>query len=352
MNSLFITANVISDALQPLIDFFGEVLVVIHSVIGSWGWSIILMTFLIRAVLVPLTIKQIRSMQRMQLFQPEIKAIQTKYKGKPGDSAAVKTEKRAKLNEELMGFYRENQINPLASCLPLLAQMPVFISLFYLLQQQLKTDICPTITWQDKVPGYVQWWNGLAANAHHKITVATTGCGDITAFPGHPVPPTGQQFLFIPDLTSKASGAVLVTLIVLYVGSQLGSSLMMTTTMDKTQRNIMLAMPLVFVFFILSFPAGLILYWITTNTWTVGQQYVVKRFSAGGAHAQAKALADSGGGTVTPEPEEKETKGFMAKVKEAGAASKAEAEPEVKKPKGKGGPPPARNNKKRTGRRR
>jgi len=331
VNRLFITANVISDALQPLIDFFGKVLVAIHSVIGSWGWSIILMTVLIRAVLVPLTIKQIRSMQRMQRFQPEIKAIQTKYKGKPGDSAAVKTEKRAKLNEELMGFYRENQINPLASCLPLLAQMPVFISLFYLLRQQLKTDICPSIT---------------AYAAQHHTTVEKITCSDVRPLP------TGQQFLFIPDLTSKASGAVLVTLIVLYVGSQLGSSLMMTTTMDKTQRNIMLAMPLVFVFFILSFPAGLILYWITTNTWTVGQQYVVKRFSAGGAHAQAKALADSGGGTVTPEPEEKETKGFMAKVKEAGGASKAEAEPEVKKPKGKGGPPPARNNKKRTGRRR
>ena len=84
--------------------------------------------------------------------------------------------------------------------------------------------------------------------------------------------------MFIPDLTNKATGAVLVVLIVLYVGTQLASSLMMSSpTMDPTQRKIMLLMPLFFVVFIISFPAGVIVYWVTTNSWTIGQQYVVKR---------------------------------------------------------------------------
>ncbi len=310
MNTLFITANIISDALDPLINFFGTILVAIHGVIGSWGWSIIAMTFLIRAALIPLTLKQIRSMQAMQKHQPEIKAIQTKYKSGSDATPQQKAENRQKMNEELMGFYRENKINPLASCLPLLAQMPVFISLFYLLQKQLKTDICPSIT-------------EYAASVHK--TVEQVSCGQV---PGS----TGQEFLFIPDLTSKATGAVLIVLLVLYVGTQLGSSLMMTTTMDKTQRNIMLLMPLVFVFFIINFPAGLILYWITTNTWTVGQQAVVKRLSGGSKPADASPDAIA----ATAEKPKK------------GDNSTESAE----KPKGKGGPPPKKSNKKRTGRRR
>ena len=304
MNTLFITANFISDfgPFKALIDFFGVVLVAIHGFLGSWGWSIIAMTFLIRAALIPLTLKQIKSMQAMQKHQPEIKAIQAKYKGQSGDTPQVKAEKRQKMNEELMGFYRENKINPLASCLPLLAQMPVFISLFYLLRQQLKTDICPGIT-------------DYAASIHK--SVEQVSCGQV---PGS----TGQSFLFIPDLTAKATGAVLITLLVLYVGTQLGSSLMMTTTMDKTQRNIMLLMPLVFVFFIINFPAGLILYWITTNTWTVGQQAVVKRLSGGVKPADASPAA----------------------------VAKAAEKPKKDNNSVKGGPPPKKSNKKRTGRRR
>src|SRR5205807_4567814 len=138
--------------------------------------------------------------------------------------------------------------NPLGSCLPLVAQLPVFISLFYMLRQSLRKDICP----------------GVQA-AYHAATHAPIGhtvpCG----------PHGGASFLFIPDLTDKATGAVLVVLIILYVGTQLDSTLLMSTpTMDKTQRQLMLAMPLFFVIFIISFPADVIVYWITTNAWTIG----------------------------------------------------------------------------------
>ena len=89
----------------------------------------------------------------------------------------------------------------------------------------------------------------------------------------------GAGFLFIPDLTDKASGVVLVVLIILYVGSQLGSTLVMSSaaTMDPMQRRLMLFLPLVFVLFVFRFPAGVLVYWITTNFWTMGQQYIVRK---------------------------------------------------------------------------
>ena len=89
--------------------------------------------------------------------------------------------------------------------------------------------------------------------------------------------PGSAKFLFIPDLTAQATGGVLAVLLVLYVGSQLLSSVLMSVTADRNQRFIMIALPFVFVPFIQGFPAGLLVYWITTNFWTVGQQYVIRR---------------------------------------------------------------------------
>ena len=91
-----------------------------------------LLTIAIRALMIPLTLKQFKSMQALQRLQPELKAIQTKYK-----------EDKQRQQQELMKFYKENKVNPLGSCLPLVAQLPVFISLFYMLRQSLRIDICP-----------------------------------------------------------------------------------------------------------------------------------------------------------------------------------------------------------------
>jgi len=261
---MLVAANIF----QPLIDVFEAVLKAIHSVIGgSWGWSIVLLTVLIRALLVPLTVKQFHSMQRLQQLQPQLKEIQTKYK-----------EDKQRQQQEMMKFYKENQVNPLASCLPLVAQLPVFISLFYMLRSSLRIDICPS-----KQPG-AEFVNGHWTGISHAHTVP---CG----------PHNGADFLFIPDLTNKATGAVLVVLIVLYVGTQLASSLMMSSpTMDRTQRQIMLVLPLLFVIFIINFPAGVILYWITTNTWTMGQQYIIKRRIGPMTPPPATATAGGGGG--------------------------------------------------------
>jgi YidC/Oxa1 family membrane protein insertase len=222
---------------QPLIDFFEAFLKFFHDSVGfSWGWSIVALTVVVRAALLPLTLKQFKSMQSLAAHQPELKKLQEKYKGD-----------RDRLNQEMMKFYKENKINPLASCLPMLAQLPVFISLFYMLRVDLRHDICPI------------------RNPVGRPNPAP--CGETPE----------SQFFFIPDLTDKATGAVLVTLIVLYVGSQLLSTALSTVSADRNQRLIMFALPLVFVAFVIRFPAGLLVYWITTNLWTIVQQTIVRR---------------------------------------------------------------------------
>jgi YidC/Oxa1 family membrane protein insertase len=326
---LLITANIF----QPLIDVFEAVLKFFHNSLGiPWGWAIVLLTVCVRAILIPLTVRQIRSMARMQQLAPEMKAIQAKYK-----------EDKQRQQQEMMKFYKENNVNPLASCLPLAAQLPVFISLYYMLRESLRVDICPD--WQ-KLHNH-----GVLSTAH------TVACGS-----------HGQSsFLFIGDITDKARGATLVILILLYVGTQLGSSLMMSGAMtDRTQRQIMLFMPLLFVVFVIRFPAGVLVYWVTTNFWTIGQQYVVKRTigpvrpaTAGGSPPAGGDGGGPRGGGGPPKAGPNGSGGGGGLAGLAGLIRKPkETEPE-KQPvgsgaRGGGGPPPRppRKKKKRSGRRR
>ena len=292
----------IANIFQPLIDFFEQILLWFHDGLGlSWGWSIIAMTVVVRAALLPLTFKQFKSMQSLASHAPEMKKLQDRYK-----------HDKERLNQEMMKFYRENKINPFASCLPLLAQLPVFLSLFYMLQKDLRLDICPEVN----PPG----------------TANPQPCGD----------GGDASFFFIPDLTNKATGAVLITLIVLYVGSQLLSTLLMSTTTDRTQRMIFLALPFFFVIFIINFPAGLLVYWITTNLWTIVQQAIIrKRLGPMRPPGQEGGmglgeLLRGGGGSATPAP---------------AAAGGGNGNPPKGKPSGPP-PPPPRQKKKRSGRRR
>jgi YidC/Oxa1 family membrane protein insertase len=230
-------------------------------------------------------------MQALQRLSPQIKELQQKYK-----------DDKQRLNQEMMKFYQENKVNPFASCLPLLAQMPIFLALFYLLREDLREDICN----QSAKP-----------------------CGEVD--------PGSAQFLFIPDLTDTATGGVLVVLIVAYVVSQLFSGLAMTVSADKNQRRLMLALPLVFVPFIIQFPTGLILYWITTNLWTILQAYIVRRRVGPlrppqPAEAMAALGVGGGGGSGSG----------------GGASERAKAKPRSRQPP----PPPRKRSRKRSGRRR
>ncbi len=121
--------------IQPLIDFFEAILLFFHDSIGlGWGFSIIALTILVRACLLPLTFKQFHSMQRLAQLQPEMKKLQERHKGD-----------KERMNQEMMKFYRENKVNPFASCLPMVAQFPVFISLYYMLRLDLRHDMCPQL---------------------------------------------------------------------------------------------------------------------------------------------------------------------------------------------------------------
>ncbi len=215
---------IVANILQPLIDLAETVIVFFHDDVGfGWGSAIVALTFVTRLAILPLSVSQIRSMRALQAYAPQIKAIQERYK-----------DDKQRQQREMMEFYKTNKINPLASCLPLILQLPVFLALYQLL-------------------------NGADFKA------------DLNAQP--PV-----DFLFIENLTEKATGAPLVALIVLFIATQLGASLVMAARAEGTQRLIMFGLPFLFAPFVVTFPAGLAVYWISTNVWTLGQQMVVKQF--------------------------------------------------------------------------
>jgi YidC/Oxa1 family membrane protein insertase len=218
--------------LTPLEHVLRDVLDWIHGTIGlPWAWSIVALTILVRIALVPLTVKQIHSMQSMQAHMPEMKAIQQKYK----------TDKKRQ-QEELMKFYRENQINPASSCLPILFQIPIFFALYFVLNTFSKHPPPGSLSWLHIVPNIADH-----ANAHW-------------------------------------SGYLLL---VIYAASQVSSTYFMSATMDKTQRTLMMILPIFFITFLLRFPMGLVIYWVTTNLWTVGQGLVTRHLVPKGPASQA-----------------------------------------------------------------
>jgi YidC/Oxa1 family membrane protein insertase len=232
-----------------------------HGTIGlPWAWAIVALTVMVRILIVPLAVKQIHSMQNLQRFAPQMKEIQQKYKAD-----------KQKQNEELMKFYKEHKINPAASCLPLVAQLPVFFALYFVLRHQHSL-----IRFHGKVPLDNVSWLGLIKITEH----ATVGWGPL--------------------------------LIVIYVASQLSSSYFMSTTADKMQRVLLMVLPVVFVPFIIRFPTGLVLYWVTTNLWTVGQGLITRRLipkpvappkrssRTPPREAPAPALVDSGNAKGAP----------------------------------------------------
>ncbi len=288
-------AILLANIFQPLIDVFDQALTWLHDSAGlSWGMAIIALTILVRLALVPLTYKQITSMVKMQEHQPEIKEINEKYKDDP-----------QRKQQELMKFFQENKINPFASCLPLLLQLPFFIAMFYALQD-----------------------DALQAQ----------------------IEATGDSFLFIDSLVTKPSGAELVILLVLYVGTQLASSLVsMSSVTDDNQRRLMLALPLLFIPFIINFPAGLILYWITSNVWTIGQAYAAKELRHRSQHQRDGEAAVATATAAVGETAVK--KRAPAKKKNGKVAAEEGASEPVARPK-KAPPPPPKQKKKRSGRRR
>ena len=205
--------------MRAILEFF-------HGLGFTWGWAIVMLTLLVRLILLPLFVKQYKSARRMQEVAPQMKELQRKYKGN-----------KPKLQEEMMKFYKENDVNPFGSCLPLVAQAPIFIALYYTLRNSAST-------FQDG-----------------------TDLGFLHA---------------IPNISSQLNevGWGVIPLVTVYALSQLISSeLSSTAAMSKNQRWLMRLLPIGIVFFVFQFPvpAGVVIYWATTNLWTAGQQLVLKR---------------------------------------------------------------------------
>jgi YidC/Oxa1 family membrane protein insertase len=216
---------ILGGILTPLENVMTHVLVWLHLTIGlPWAWSIVALTVIVRILLVPVAVRQIHSMQSLQAHAPEMKAIQQRWK-----------HDRQRQQEELMKFYRENKINPYASCLPMVFQIPIFIALYYTLRH-FRTNI------QVHDPGAsINWLHLVDINQHVAV-----GWGPL--------------------------------LLVIYVVSQLTSSYFMSSQMQSNaQRVMIMVLPVVFVPIWLHFPAGLMIYWVTTNLWTTGQGLVTRR---------------------------------------------------------------------------
>jgi YidC/Oxa1 family membrane protein insertase len=214
----FIVLQQIEDVLRAIITYY-------HDHLGvSWGLAIVMLTVTVRIMILPLTIKQFRSMAAMQRIQPKVKALQNKYKGK------TDRESKAEMQKELMELYKEHNVNPFASCLPLVFQMPVFIGLYQTL----------------------------------------------SSF--HPTQDT--SFLGIDDIfvkLGKIGGTTEIVMVLAYCLSMLGSTLLFSFVQDRQQKFLFASMSVIFIPFIIRVPAGVGLYWITTNLWTIAQQGIVKQ---------------------------------------------------------------------------
>lgn len=186
------------------------VLAWIHSLVGNWGWSIIILTMLIKLAFYKLSETSGRSMARMRKMQPRLKAIQERYK-----------DDREKLNQAMMKLYREEKINPAAGCLPILVQIPVFLALYWVLLESVELRHAP----------FMLWLQDLSSRDPYYVLPVLMGLSMLIQQKLNPAPP------------------------------------------DPVQAKIMMILPVVFSFFFAFFPSGLVLYWFTNNLLTIAQQW-------------------------------------------------------------------------------
>ena len=212
--------GLIADALGFLYDFTGDL-----------GWAIVLLTVLIRLLMIPLTAKQTRSMHEMQRIQPKIKEIQKKYK-----------DDKPKQQEEMMKFYQENKVNPFGGCLPLLIQMPIFIALFQVLRR-IEVSSFSDVSW--------------------------------TIF----------GLTILPDLTISPSDAwalgfwvALPSLVFVALFGLSGWLPQRMLSQDKQQSRIGMYMSVMLLYFGWISPGGVLVYWVTSSMWQVGQQAILLRW--------------------------------------------------------------------------
>lgn len=289
---------------QQFLDAIGSVLSWIYDVIPNYGIAIIILTVLVRLVLLPLGIKQIRSMHAMQAVQPKIKQIQAKHKND-----------KAKAQEEIMKVYQEHGVNPLGGCLPLLLQMPILISLYAVLRYPVAPEdmhVPQNSALQEAIVEQAPGVHFLGANL--LCSASQAGKGEIRIdVKGEPValdcgtgtvPKIPQYFLIL-----LMAATTYFQQWQMQRASPPGSA-------QKQQQMIARVMPVLFLFFFWGYPSGMVLYWAMSNVWQIGQQHFLLR-------AIKKEQAN---GKPTAKPRRK---GMMQKMMEQAEAQRA-AQQEVK----------------------
>lgn len=228
----------------------------------NWALAIVGLVVVIRAVLMPLFVKQIKASRQMQLIQPQVRALQAKYK-----------DDKELLNQELMKLYKDTNTNPFASCMPLLVQMPFFFALFRTL-------------------------NGIATNVPHGAfsthAQAFASAQDATLFGAS----LSQSFVTADNTAGKVLAMVFVlgmTASTFYTQKQLISKNMPKEALEgpfaQQQKVMLYVMPFMFLFSGFTFPLGVVLYWFTSNLWTAGQQfYVIRAMPAPGSEAERQRI--------------------------------------------------------------
>lgn len=263
---------------DSVLGFLESVLTFLHDIVEpvfgvhSWGWAIILLTLVVRILLLPLAIKQTRSMRAMQAIQPRIKEIQKKYKV---DRELMRKDpekykaKRQKMNEEMMALYQEEGVNPAASCLPLLAQAPVFIALFWAIRGMDELQNAPFYFFTSFIEVGEDGFSGLGA------LVSNAG------WPGWLLIAVMSGTMFVTQKQMMARTAV--------TGGD--------NPMAQQQKILLYVMPLFLAVISFQFMLGLLLYWVTTNFWQVVQQWIILREVK--AEAATGELPDKPGGAPT-----------------------------------------------------
>ena len=238
----------------------------------TWSLSIVGLVIVIRIVLIPLFVKQIHASRRMQLIQPEMQKIQKKYKGK------TDPESRQAMTQETMGLYKRTGTNPFSSCLPILLQSPVFFALFRVLQS------LPKIA--KGAPEIGLMTRDLARSAEGS-TVFGAPLSSYFVGAGESPLPLNTQIVTVVLI-------ILMSATTFTTQRQLMMKNMPANALDnpfaKQQKVLLYLMPLFFAFSGVNFPIGVLLYWTTTNVWSMGQQfYTIRRMPAPGSPAE-KAL--------------------------------------------------------------
>ncbi len=305
----------------------GWLLAFFYSIVPNAGFAIIMLTVVVRLILFPLTAKQAKSMIAMQRAQPEIKKLQAKYKND-----------KQKLNEEMMKFYKENSINPLGGCLPLLAQTPVFIALYQTLREI-----------QHFIPQSSTMYADICSGVNCRVVNLDFFGMNLQTAAGQAPKGLGNALPYY----------ILVGLVVISAFFQQRQTMRNQTTANPQMQIIGKVMPVVFGFISINIPAGVVLYFLTSNLWQIGQQEVVYRTigtAAGPPKGKGKAVGDGsgkGGGTAVIEAKSTETpppastggvKGLFKQLGGGGAASTEDAAPS-----GNGKPPSKNTGAKSTG---